>query len=70
MKSRAVSDWLGTLPLTREFSLEEVYQCMLDDHPRQAPDRSRCSRAIMATGLYERWKEGGVTMFRYRGPRT
>jgi hypothetical protein len=63
---RAISDWLGSLPHDREFSLEWAYGQMLTDHPRQAPDRSRCSRAITATKRFERWTdEQGVIMFRY-----
>lgn len=68
--TKAMNDWLASLPRTGEFSLETVYQSMLTDHPRQAPGRSRCSSAILVTGLFERWKDPqGAVMFRYRGPK-
>jgi len=68
--TKAMKDWLASLPRNREFSLEWAYNRLLDDHPRQAPGRSRCSSAILVTGLFERWKDPqGAVMFRYRGPK-
>ena len=65
--TRAIRDWLASLPRDREFSLEWAYNRLLDDYPRYAVDRSRASRAINQTKLFDTWKDGKVRMFKYRG---
>lgn len=66
--TRAMREWLASLPKDREFSLDWAYDRLLDDYPRFAVDRSRASRAITATRLFDTWKEGKVRMFKFRGP--
>ena len=65
--TRAMREWLSSLPRDREFSLDWAYDRLLDDHPRFADDRSRASSAITATGLFDTWKEGKVRMFKWKG---
>ena len=68
--TRAVREWLASLPKDREFSLEWAYNRLLDDYPRYAVDRSRASGAIIRTGKFDSWVDGdGCRMFKYRGPK-
>lgn len=70
MASRAIADWIASLPRTREFSLDWAYGVLLNDHPKRAFNKSRASAAITKSGLFDRWKDKqGAVMFRYRGPR-
>ena len=67
MATRAVSDWLASLPRDREFSIHQAYETMLTDHPRQAPTKARASMAITKSGMFESWMDNGTRMFRHRG---
>ena len=67
MDTRAVSDWLASLPRDREFSVHQAYEMLLKDHPRQAPTKARASMAITRSGMFESWMDGRDRMFRYRG---
>ena len=69
MASRAVSDWLASLPRDREFSIDWAYERMLDDHPKRATSKARASMAITKSGLFESRVVGRVRMFKYRGPK-
>lgn len=65
--TRAMREWLASLPRDREFSLEWAYNRLLDYYPRYAVDRSRASRAITSTKLFDTWKDGKVRMFKWKG---
>jgi hypothetical protein len=65
--TRELREWLASLPRDREFSLDWAYDQLLDDHPKRAVYKSRASRVISASGLFDTWTEGNVRMFRYRG---
>lgn len=67
--TKAMTDWLASLPRNREFSLEWAYNQLLDDHPRNAVDRSRASRVITLSGQFDTWKDGHARMFKFRGPK-
>lgn len=67
MASRAVSDWIASLPRDREFSIHQAYETLLQDHPKQAPTKARASMAITKSGLFETWMDGRVRMFKFRG---
>ena len=67
MASRAVSDWLASLPRDREFSIHQAYETLLKDHPKQAPTKARASMAITKSGLFDTWMDGRARMFRRKG---
>ena len=69
MASRAVSDWLASLPRDREFSIDWAYERMLDDHPKRATSKARASMAITKSGQFEIWMDGKARMFRWKGAR-
>jgi hypothetical protein len=67
LSSRAVSDWLASLPRDREFSIHQAYETLLKDHPKQAPTKARASMAITKSGLFDTWMDGRARMFRRKG---
>jgi len=67
LATRAVSDWLASLPRDREFSVHQAYETLLKDHPKQAPTKARASMAITKSGLFDSWMDGRARMFRRKG---
>ena len=65
--TRAMREWLASLPKDREFSIDWAYERMLDDHPKRATSKARASMAITKSGRFETWMDGRCRMFRYRG---
>lgn len=67
---RYISDWLASLPRTREFSLNEAQQMLIKANPKYAHSLRGCARALRSDGRFVRCDgSGGCVMFRYRGPR-
>jgi len=69
LATRAISDWLASLPRDREFSIHQAYETLLKDHPKQAPTKARASMAITKSGLFDTWMDGRARMFKFRGPK-
>ena len=67
MPTRAISDWLASLPRDREFSIHHAYELLLKDHPRQALTKARASMAITKSGMFDSWMDGRARMFRRKG---
>ena len=69
MSSRAVSDWLASLPRDREFSIDWAYHRMLDDYPKRAVSKARASQLLTRSKLFDTWMDGRARMFKFRGPK-